>query len=844
MRNKRIKLQNHDAYIRAEHAPSYPPLFRGLAIWINGETYPTPYELGQLIVKHSGVRFQYLEGKTQVTHIIASNLTLKKRVEFSRYKVVRPEWITESIKAGVLLPWNEFRLIDETPAQRKLSFSSPAISRRSSASGDGSPGNAAGVFLGIKKVVDRPIATPGSSFMKRVVERQISETGPSSRATNWPITTPENSRAKEATKIGQYVSQPIATPSSSIKKVVDQPRPGSSSLPRNIVIPPSDELDPDEYDEFPSYQLPTNNTSFTQDSDDQPRRQSNEQDKTQPPFPQIDSHLCPPKEEKQGIILEPSREEDEDEDIDPVNLVFMPPSSPILPKGAAQPNPATPKPNIFSSTHSSLSLNTFLPHLAQKAAEIQKIHAPLVSEQPSTSKKSRTKTSPKLGPLVSAPSSRPEAVTIIDGQEAYEVEAFIGENNYPKRKNRRAWTEYLVLWKGYPLEEASWEPERQLKQDLKDGEFDKLLKEWRRMQRRKSGTENEEENKKAKVSVEVPKKVLKSLDDKDSRAEDMVMEEPIVRSSSPASVIVVRQPPENKKTEERLIAKTNTEKTYGASQVNPSQRFKRTNLAVDTKVGLWSVNDDREIRDSLSPEDMMDEDKDFGWGAEEEQIMGSESGKLFTQMVGESIAKSPVAPAANNSSQPKSNQRDSPQIPNGSFESIYGTPVDFAGDFKEETLGEDLDIAQAPKPPTKDIVSPINLPDPMEDEGGEAEKHDSLENVNMVDDGDPFEMEFLTPVELLEEREALPITQHLPKVAEPLERPSRPPEESLVPPPEATLHSQMTAEQKMATYLSNPGIREQTCLNPGFLQKFHEESRLHQLSTCNSPTLAFPLPAN
>lgn len=48
-----------------------------------------------------------------MTHIIASNLTPKKRVEFERYKVVRPDWIVDCVKAGKTLPWNNYRLIGQ-----------------------------------------------------------------------------------------------------------------------------------------------------------------------------------------------------------------------------------------------------------------------------------------------------------------------------------------------------------------------------------------------------------------------------------------------------------------------------------------------------------------------------------------------------------------------------------------------------------------------------------------------------------------------------------------------------------------------------------------------------------
>ena len=75
-----------------------------------------------MIVKHGGVYKQYLEGKTFVTHIIASNLTPKKREEFQKYKVVRPEWIVECVKAGKTLPWNQYRLIVQS-SQATFGFS-------------------------------------------------------------------------------------------------------------------------------------------------------------------------------------------------------------------------------------------------------------------------------------------------------------------------------------------------------------------------------------------------------------------------------------------------------------------------------------------------------------------------------------------------------------------------------------------------------------------------------------------------------------------------------------------------------------------------------------------------
>ncbi|KGO74786.1 DNA repair protein, Rev1 [Penicillium italicum] len=121
MRRKKIKLQNLDAEIRAS-AGDCPPIFRGVVAHVNGYTQPSLQDLHHLIVSHGGGFLQYLDGKTAATHIIASALTPKKREEFRRYRIVKPTWVTDSIEAGRLLPWDEFRIVDEGQAQRVLKF--------------------------------------------------------------------------------------------------------------------------------------------------------------------------------------------------------------------------------------------------------------------------------------------------------------------------------------------------------------------------------------------------------------------------------------------------------------------------------------------------------------------------------------------------------------------------------------------------------------------------------------------------------------------------------------------------------------------------------------------------
>lgn len=58
-----------------------------------------------------------------VTHIVVSSLTPKKAIEFKRYRIVKPAWVVDSVKAGKLLPWDNYRVLDEGAGQRVIGFS-------------------------------------------------------------------------------------------------------------------------------------------------------------------------------------------------------------------------------------------------------------------------------------------------------------------------------------------------------------------------------------------------------------------------------------------------------------------------------------------------------------------------------------------------------------------------------------------------------------------------------------------------------------------------------------------------------------------------------------------------
>ncbi|KAI6787323.1 DNA repair protein, partial [Hortaea werneckii] len=122
-RRKKIKLQNLDAEIRANSGDK-PQIFKGIVCHVNGYTQPSLNDLHTMIVQHGGGFVQYLDGKTMVTHIIASNLTPKKKEEFRKYRIVKPAWIVNSVSAGKLQPWDNYRVVDEGVGQKVLGFQS------------------------------------------------------------------------------------------------------------------------------------------------------------------------------------------------------------------------------------------------------------------------------------------------------------------------------------------------------------------------------------------------------------------------------------------------------------------------------------------------------------------------------------------------------------------------------------------------------------------------------------------------------------------------------------------------------------------------------------------------
>lgn len=126
-RRKKIKLQNLDSELRSSSGDK-PQIFKGVVAHVTGYTQPPLHVLHRELVQHGAGFLQYLDSKTMATHIIASSLPPKKAVDFNKYRIVKPAWVTDSIQAGKLLPWTEYRVIEETPRQKTLKLDGNTIS--------------------------------------------------------------------------------------------------------------------------------------------------------------------------------------------------------------------------------------------------------------------------------------------------------------------------------------------------------------------------------------------------------------------------------------------------------------------------------------------------------------------------------------------------------------------------------------------------------------------------------------------------------------------------------------------------------------------------------------------
>ena len=121
-------------------------VFRGVSIHVNGITDPPWIDLKDIMLANGG-RFANYYSRVTVTHIVCAGLTAAKlaalkKADRNHPPVVRPAWVTESLKAGKLLPCASFALEGTLePGQRRIAaFAAAAPKKAGAAAGGGDDG--------------------------------------------------------------------------------------------------------------------------------------------------------------------------------------------------------------------------------------------------------------------------------------------------------------------------------------------------------------------------------------------------------------------------------------------------------------------------------------------------------------------------------------------------------------------------------------------------------------------------------------------------------------------------------------------------------------------------------
>lgn len=107
-------LKTHTPCIEPGRTPNHRPdlFFTGVVVLVNGHTMPDTTTIMRLLHKHGGDLEKY--ETRRVTHIIAEQLSSAKANIYQHQQkptpVCRPEWITESVECGKLLPFADYLL--------------------------------------------------------------------------------------------------------------------------------------------------------------------------------------------------------------------------------------------------------------------------------------------------------------------------------------------------------------------------------------------------------------------------------------------------------------------------------------------------------------------------------------------------------------------------------------------------------------------------------------------------------------------------------------------------------------------------------------------------------------
>ena len=116
-------------------------VFSGVAIFVNGYTTPTAEELKRIMMANGGTYHHYYNSMT-TTHIIASNLCDAKINKLKGgEKFIKPSWIVDSLKAGILLDFKPYMLYTGTSVKGQQTLQLTAKTTENDASEKEMEGN-------------------------------------------------------------------------------------------------------------------------------------------------------------------------------------------------------------------------------------------------------------------------------------------------------------------------------------------------------------------------------------------------------------------------------------------------------------------------------------------------------------------------------------------------------------------------------------------------------------------------------------------------------------------------------------------------------------------------------
>lgn len=82
---------------------------------------PSADELKRIMMENGGIYHHYHRSNL-TTHVIASNLPTAKLKLLKQYKIVKPEWISDSLREGKLLNYRDYLLFIDKSDQPKIDF--------------------------------------------------------------------------------------------------------------------------------------------------------------------------------------------------------------------------------------------------------------------------------------------------------------------------------------------------------------------------------------------------------------------------------------------------------------------------------------------------------------------------------------------------------------------------------------------------------------------------------------------------------------------------------------------------------------------------------------------------